>query len=185
MKKTKFIAAFLLVCVLSIGGAVNVFAFTSYEGECMDLHIGDVTYTAPKVSGNYLFLRYGNTGTYYMFDSPSIVEVRKSDSGDCVVIGFKTMYQKIGEKWSIIPGANTNLALQSALSLYACNVDLKDSSGTVVFLKPEVPIVAVARVLPEKIAGTVKTITIVAVGCLALLIGSIVLLPKLKRFLVA
>lgn len=183
MKKTKFLVAFLLLCVLSIGGAVNVFAFTLYEGEYMDLYIGDATYTAPKVGGNYLFLRYGNTGTYYMFDNPSIVEVRKSDSGDCVAIGFKTMYQKLGEKWSIVPGANTNLELQSALSLYACNVDLKDSSGTVVFPKTEVPVVLAARVLPEKIAGEVKMITIVAVGCLALLIGSIVLLPKLKRFL--
>lgn len=183
MKKTKFIVAFLLLCVLSIGGAVNVFAFTLYEGEYANLYIGDTTYTAPKVGGNYLFLRYGNTGTYYMFDNPSIVEVRKSDSGDCVVIGFKTMYQKLGEKWSIVPGANTNLELQSALSLYACNVDLKDSSDAVVFPKTEVPVVLAARVLPERVAGEVKTILTIAIGGLALLIGSMVLLPKLKLFL--
>lgn len=184
MKKTKFIVAFLLVCVLSIGGAVVVFAGTSYEGEYMDLYIGDTVYTVPNVEGDYLFLKYGNTGLYYMFDSPNVIEVRRSDTGDTVVVGFKAMYQKSGEKWSVVQGANTNLGLQLALNLYACNIDLKDSSGTVVFSKTEVPVVVAARVLPEKVAGEVKTILTIAIGGLALLIGSMVLLPKLKIFLV-
>ena len=181
MKKTKFLVAFLLVCVLSIGGAVVVFAGTNYEGEYMDVYIDDTAYSAPKVEGDYLFLRYSSI--WYMFDSPNIVEVRRSDTGDSVVIGFKAMYSKSGEKWSVIQGINTNLGLKSALEFYACSTDLKDSSGTMVFPKTEVPITRAAMVLPAEIAGAVKTITIVAVGCLALLIGSITLLPRLKTFL--
>lgn len=183
MKKTKFIVAFLLVCVLSIGGAVVVFG-APYEGKYMDLYIGDATYSVPVVEGNYLFMNYN--GMYYMFDSPSITKyVNNSSGGYDVNISYVSMYQKIGNTWQAVTGTATAFTLNRSLLAYGCNVDLKSPNGnTVVFQKTEVPIARVAMVLPEEIAGTARTITIVAVGCLALLVGSIILLPKLKIFLV-
>lgn len=57
-------------------------------------------------------------------------------------------------------------------------------TGKVFFLKPLLPVATVAQELPKVVKIQVREIVVVAVGCLALLIGSIVLLPKLRHFLV-
>lgn len=57
-------------------------------------------------------------------------------------------------------------------------------TGKVFFLKPLLPVATVAQELPKVVKIQVREIVVVAVGCLALLIGSIVLLPKLHHFLV-
>lgn len=61
---------------------------------------------------------------------------------------------------------------------------LWDDGTTVFFSKPTVPVAQTAEQLPGVVAPQVKMITIVAVSCLALLIGLVVLVPKLlRRFL--
>lgn len=56
-------------------------------------------------------------------------------------------------------------------------------TGKVFFLRPLLPVATVAQELPKVLRIQVREIVVVAVGCLALLIGSIVLLPKLRLFL--
>lgn len=57
-------------------------------------------------------------------------------------------------------------------------------TGNVFFLKPLLPVATMVQELPKVLKIQVREIVVVAVGCLALLIGSIVLLPKLRHFLV-
>lgn len=57
-------------------------------------------------------------------------------------------------------------------------------SGEVFFLKPLLPVATMVQELPKVLKIQVREIVVVAVGCLALLIGSLVLLPKLRHFLV-
>lgn len=56
-------------------------------------------------------------------------------------------------------------------------------TGEVFFLKPLLPVATMVQELPKVLKIQVREIVVVAVGCLALLIGSIVLLPKLRLFL--
>lgn len=56
-------------------------------------------------------------------------------------------------------------------------------TGKVFFLKPLLPVATMVQELPKVLKIQVREIVVVAVGCLALLIGSIVLLPKLRLFL--
>lgn len=58
-----------------------------------------------------------------------------------------------------------------------------DPTGEVFFLKPLLPVATVAQELPKVVRIQVREIVVVAVCCLALLIGSTVLLPKLRLFL--
>lgn len=57
-------------------------------------------------------------------------------------------------------------------------------TGEVFFLKPLLPVATMVQELPKVLKIQVREIVVVAVCCLALLIGSIVLLPKLRHFLV-
>lgn len=56
-------------------------------------------------------------------------------------------------------------------------------TGKVFFLKPLLPVATMVQELPKVLKIQVREIVVVAVGCLALLIGSIVLLPKLRLYL--
>lgn len=57
-------------------------------------------------------------------------------------------------------------------------------TGEVFFLKPLLPVATLAQELPKVVKIQVREIVVVAVCCLALLIGLTVLLPKLRHFLV-
>lgn len=56
-------------------------------------------------------------------------------------------------------------------------------TGEVFFLKPLLPVATLAQEIPKVVKIQVREIVVVAVCCLALLIGSTVLLPKLRLFL--
>lgn len=56
-------------------------------------------------------------------------------------------------------------------------------TGEVFFLKPLLPVATMVQELPKVLKIQVREIVVVAVCCLALLIGSTVLLPKLRLFL--
>ena len=190
MKKTKFIVAFLLVCVLSIGGAVVVFGAT-YEGSYMTVTLNDDSQVqVPFVDltkHEYLFVVWNASAKpyYTLFVDPELTAYGSAYGIKCsLYYESQTLPDGNMTAWTVMTNNapfNFNRAYYT-VSSYASTVQL-DYDGKVVFRKAEVPVVVAARVLPEKIAGTVKTITVVAVGCLALLIGSIVLLPKLRRFL--
>lgn len=183
MKKTKFIVAFLLVCVLSIGGAVVVFADNLYDGSTMTISSEDgVSYVVPFVdvtTHNYLLLDFGN---------PVAVLVDAEMIGNTTHRSFthQTLYSSAdgGKTWNIVSRSGrveysyTYYNLQRYIS--SCDVSFENK---VVFRKTEVPIARAAVVLPEKVGAEVKTILTIAIGGLALLIGSMVLLPKLKLFL--
>lgn len=57
-------------------------------------------------------------------------------------------------------------------------------TGEVFFLKPLLPVATMVQELPKVLKIQVREIVVVAVGCLALLIGSTILLSKLRLFLV-
>lgn len=87
---------------------------------------------------------------------------------------------------------NSGNYLQYVSQMVACNYNLYKStysggkwsvSDEIFFLGPERPVAQVAVELTPVIRKQTGVILIVAVSCLALLIGSLVLLPKLRLFL--
>ncbi len=186
VKKRKFIVAFLLVCVLSMGGAVSVFAFVDYKGDYTDVIASDLnTYTIPGFSDkNVLFLTYG--GYEYLYVSPE-TDNNYNSSGlypDDLYIKAVLWKRKSGGTWTSQRELLNYPISKSSISsyVYYANEDIA-YDGTVFFQRTEVPAAVVARILPETVEAEVKKILAVAVGCLALVIGSMVLLPRLKLYL--
>lgn len=181
MKKIKLIVAFLLVCVLSIGGAVVVMADSAYSGDFMQIPCDFVDggkSNVPSTDLPYLYVR-DNADVDYFIINPVISKAL--DSGGYVTVAG-SMY-KCSSSWARSSSDSLTVRIDY-IKGYVSSQDLYDSSGTLVFRKTEVPVVVAARVLPEKVGAEVKVILTIAIGGLALLIGSITLLPKLKKFLV-
>lgn len=79
--------------------------------------------------------------------------------------------------------SNYNISVVDATSDNDGKVSFSPT-GEVFFLKPLLPVATVAQEIPKVVKIQVREIVVVAVCCLALLIGSIVLLPRLRHFLV-
>ncbi len=183
MEKRKFIVAFLLVCVLSMGGAVSVFADTAYSGDYMQITASFTSsgvYNVPKTASPYLFLRYDDLqgDHYYFIVNPT--NVNSLDNGFYTSVSG-TIY-KVSGPW-VLSSSDSVKITSSYIKGYVSTQNLYNSSGTLVFQRTEVPTAVVARILPETVEAEVKKILVVAVGCLALVVGSMVLLPKLKLYL--
>lgn len=184
MKKTKFVVAFLLVCVLSIGGAVSVFGAVSYGGEYMDVVASDSKmYNIPYFENkNVLFLK---KGTYeYLLVSPVVNNIYNESQLYILCTLWQRVTSADDSSWKNSNESEFFVIPISAIDsyVYYANESLT-YDGTVFFQQTEAPVARVAVVLPEMVQAEVIPILTIVIGGLALLIGSMVLLPKLKLFL--
>lgn len=182
MKKIKFkyILPLLLALVLVLGSCMTVFAADplpvpddSSYGYCVEV------------------ARKGEKTPYrvYYFD---VQPFYRNTSGVCVSRSPMTYYYSnyADGAWSDILFRNYG-SMGSGGALCICsnddytvlysNHDILYEGSDEVFFRPL--LAAQARVLPGVVMKHLKVILPVGVGCLALLIGSVVLLPRLRRSL--
>lgn len=192
MKKTKFILAFLLVCVFGIGGTVVVFADVKNDISALDCSVcgADNMDFSNLITSKYFIVMCENSNS-------QVHLLMQSDSPIVATLGTKgAVYLNVQSVDRVSKGSvvgkvdmtqrpNGFVLTNVPFSWYTyVSHDILDSDGNVFFRSTEVPVVAVARVLPEKVAGAVKRILTIAIGGLALVLGSIILLTKLKKYLV-
>lgn len=164
--KVKYILPLLLAFVLVLGSCMTVCA---------------ATYSFPEnyVDYGYNFIvNYGGNLTYWTSDKPFIV--LKNASGGIMYFSPGCSKMRLVNEY----GGHTNysgpkeIALNGFIVYSDHNIFYDD--GTLFF---RVPLARLAVPLKGEIMKHLKVILPVGVGCLALLIGSAVLLPRLRRSL--
>lgn len=192
-KKNRFIRwlPFIFTTLLLLGSSMTVFATTVYHIPS-DLDVDNYNYLICKdnndtyycyaIEKKYGFYGFSNTdGNYYCTDSKFIT---KWSTNDMTNWGN-------GSYSGISSSINKNIFVSSSDGQYAVvsNIDVKETdsqgneNGKIFFQRPPVPISELAIPLTATVQTQTKIIIPIAVCCLALLIGSIVLLPRLRLFL--
>lgn len=178
--KLKYIFPLLLALMLVLGSCMTVFAASSPP--------------VPDDSSYSYCVEIAKKGekTPYRVYYFSVQPFYRNTSGVCVRQSPMTYYYSdyADGAWSNILFRNYG-SMSSSSALCFCsdadytvlysNHDILYEGSDKVFFHPL--LVAQARVLPEVVMKHLKVILPVGVGCLALLTGSVVLLPRLRRFL--
>lgn len=185
MKKLKFrfILPLLLVFVLALGSCMTVCAASSlpdysqvdtskYDSEYPYYYF--VYYESSKVimavfSTQPLMFKYFDSNLYLI-----------AWSGD--VKGITVNTSDYGASWGTAYPISSyfGFTLEELSTIYT-TYDIKDCDTGKVFFRP--PLVLAAVPLKAEVLKQVKVILPVGVGCLALLTGSVVLLPRLRSSL--
>ena len=176
MKKLKKLFFVLLTGIMILGGSVACLADTSYPS------VDEI-----KLQYNYYFILYASSNdTYYLFNSdvPLIYtgnSVLKPSNGTFSYENF--IYSddvwKSVSKSSNVPSVSFGKTDEFLFS----NYDILNKDGSVFFYTEVIPVAKVAEQLPEVVRKQTEIILPIVIGGLALLIGSLTLLPKLRNFL--
>lgn len=164
--KVKYILPLLLAFVLVLGSCMTVCA---------------ATYSFPEnyIDYGYNFIvNYGGNLTYWTSDKP--FTVFKDDAGGIMFHspGCSKM-RRVNEYGDRVNYPDPKSIPLNGLVVYSDHNIFYDD-GTLFF---QVPLARLAVPLQGEIMKHLKVILPVGVGCLALLIGSVVLLPRLRRSL--
>lgn len=188
-KKNRFIRWLPFICatLLLLGSSMTVFAATVYHIPS-DLDVENYNYIictdgdkyyCYAVLNNYSFYGYSNgIDNCYKTNSKSLIKWVTNDMSDW---GDTTTVRTSSGMLTFV-NSNGQFAVAS-------NVDILEISesgietGKIFFQRPPVPIAELAMPLTVTVQTQTKIIVPIAVCCLALLIGSIVLLPRLRLFL--
>lgn len=171
MKKLKFrlILPLLLSLVLVLGSCMTVFA---------------ATYSFPEgyIDYGYNFIvDFGDNLIYWTSDKPFIIS--KDAAGGLMLSSpgctKKRRIMNDNSNFTNYPESSTKAIALNGLVVYSDH-NLFYDDGTLFF---RVPLARLAVPLKGEIMKHLKTILPVGVGCLALLTGSVVLLPRLRRSL--
>ena len=205
-KKNRFVRWLPFICatLLLLGSSMSVFAATVY-------HLpSDIVDKSEKVFGSsdYNYLIYRNEDNYYIVVIPSYA-VFYHDTSYQFDLWYNSSEYMIasssdGSNWNELEGyaggapqkantynSNSSKIVTSNVDVYTISANasyketswIKENSTGVFFQRPPVPIAELAIPLTATVQKQTGIILPIAVCCLALLIGSIVLLPRLKIFL--
>lgn len=123
-----------------------------------DLYLSSTPYVY-SITGGYVYNSGGSYVHLYYYTA------EQCDKGESVGVPNKCSY-----------------TFQSAMTdkIYVFNETVYNTEGNVFF---QIPLVTMAKVLPEMIATQAVPVVMIAICCLALVIGSTVLVPRLRRYL--
>lgn len=184
MKKLKFrfILPLLLALMLALGSCMTVCAASSlpdysqvdtskYDSE-YPYHFFTYSYTKINAffSSQPLMFKYREDSDIYLIVIPS--------GAECITVQTSDYGASWGKAYGL--GNNSYITSQDVSTIYT-TYDIKDSDTGKVFFRP--PLVLAAVPLKAEVLKQTKVILPAGVGCLALLIGSAVLLPRLRRSL--
>lgn len=202
MKVFKRYLPLLCAALLIIGSSMTVFASTvvhlpsGITEKANELWNGtDYDYIIFKTEEGYKFCAISLENCFYYSNGGIYINADKyitatstdgavwsglsgwSSSGGChMVTSLNVDYTVITSSCDIVKFSNSG-------NYYRSTEYIKENSTGIFFQRPPVPVAELAVPLTAKIQNQVGKILPVAVGCLALLIGSIVLLPRLRIFL--
>jgi hypothetical protein len=187
----------VLLGTLCIGGSMCVFAdehiptsYTTEDGIVLD-------FTRPFTdksldSFKYYSVLYFDNGPEYTFyrvylseDTPlSVVETSDGSHAISESGSYDLYFKPDGTlKYFAQPTSTDSTDVKYFTYLTGNNDGVCSSCKQTVFQNPVIPIAQKATELPAAIAPVVERVIPVAVCCLGLLIGCLVLLPKLRMFL--
>lgn len=177
--KFKFILPLLLALMLALGSCMTVFAagYVLPDGLFDNWVILDLGSPPPTDYGRYMLITCDGKITH--LSDGSI----KGDSGGKSARFYisKTLDFSNCSFASMNYGSVTsNSSAASSTVVIDANTSVFNEDGTVFF---RVPLARLAVPLQAEIMKHLKVILPVGVGCLALLIGSVVLLPRLRKSL--
>lgn len=173
MKKLKFrfILPLLLSLVLALGSCMTVFAAPSSDWSFPEGY-EDLGHNVVFVFGDWYY--YITSEAPILVGSYNDVFSFYSSSGSSLVF-----YSDLTPKWSV--ASSVNNFPKDRFSVLYCDHDICFRNSGEVFFRS--PLARLAVPLKAEVLKQTKTILPVGVGCLALLIGSVVLLPRLRRSL--
>lgn len=156
-------------------------AFVLVLGSCMTVCAASYSYSFPDdyIDYGYNFIVDDNGElTYWTCDKPFIVV--KNDAGGIMHFSPDCSKMRRVDEYGrrVNYSCPKEIALTGLIVYSDHNICYRD--GTIFF---RVPLARLAVPLQAEIMKHLKVILPVGVGCLALLIGSVVLLPRLRRFL--
>lgn len=171
MKVFKRYLPLLCAALLIIGSSMTVFASSLEFPSDYD---PKYNYVVIKDSSKYYFV--ASTGNFY---------VNKTDGALLIDSGSNKFYTSSDMTNWKFSHASDNTTVYSGSKFEVCysKKNIYYNDDTPFFPQPRVPVAKMAVPLGEMVQKQVGKILPVAVGCLALLIGSIVLLPRLRIFL--
>lgn len=185
MKKIKKIIPLLLSLVMVLGMSISVSAKTLTDFE-----------TIPQIYENQKYIMYYYDCRYWvqLFPNNANVSIIVNDTSFTITCDTEHVsmwiddpdtntYYDFGKTWQEVTtfGAGTSFGSYAYMVESAYNI--YDSEGNLVFHVPLPNPIQAVVVLPVMIITKMKTITIMAVSCLVLLIGLVVLPKKLPLFL--
>lgn len=179
MKNKVKVFLMVLLGVLCIGGTTTIFASDS-EPRSITLSDGFMLKNIPSTSDKFLIIKQNNGYYLVYYDFDFVPDLADLSSSKC---SFSCLYKTKDGLSFVQQGVNDFHYILAMGELIYSTDDIYCTDGSVFFRVPVDPIMSVQE-LPEKIIAQIKIILSIAIGGLALLIGSIVLLPKLKKFLV-
>lgn len=185
MKKKIKVFLMVLLGVLCIGGTTAVFA----SSKTVDLDGYSLRLPESVNNSDYIIL-YQTSGMYYLVPDVSKVVIQDNGGSALIYNDSKTYYSFYNgaSDWTCKSGvsySNGSTWFGSIVSMsYYCERDFYDVDDNLVFRRVVVSPIRAVKHLPAVILPQIQTILPIAIGGLALLIGSITLLPKLKKFLV-
>lgn len=196
IKVLKRVIPMLCATLLLLGSSITVFA----SSNVFHLPTDDITSYAGFEDG-YDYVITSEDDGYHMYVIPSGGYFCYSNFSPCY--GYLTCISDACIRYTSSDGSSWTLKgptyftggltlVESNYEVIASNVDVyvRNSSyeynnfDEIFFQRPPIPIVELAIPLTATIQNQTAKILPIAVGCLALLIGSITLLPRLKMFLV-
>lgn len=181
MKFLKFIIpTIVLSLTLLFGFSEKAYAYSSDE-EAINSAVQfaedrNYQYYFIADQGGFYYLWIGNSPVYVKQLNPDFMLGSAGTAYLYYAYSSDTVWKSNGQYSSYWTAFNTRI-------VYSNYDIINQVDGTVFFSapKPPQPLAQAVTELPGMITPTVKMITVVAVSCLALLVGSIILLPKLVR----
>ena len=169
MKMFKRFLPLLCAALLIIGSSMTVFASEEYP------------YPEELSSYKYQLTFLYSTTPFSIGSDVPITVIRSDEGADRETFCFHGQYF-YGALHDKVTTSYSNLIINDIHYVYS-NHDIIDQNNKLVFQKPLEPIATLAVPVGQTVQSQVVKILPAAVGCLALLIGSIVLLPRLRSFL--
>ncbi len=178
--KLKLLLPLLLAFMLALGSCLTVCASSLPDYSQVDTSKYDSEYPY------YFFVYYKSTDVIkavfsdqpLMFSYNSLYSIRWEGNVSGVIVNTSNYGVSWGRPNSLMQFGFT---VDEASTIYT-NYDIKNFDNTkVVFFRPPLAVAAVP--LKAEVLKQMKIILPVGVGCLALLTGSVVLLPRLRRSL--